>query len=154
MIGSFKDFIFENSKNKDSAGIAIVYKDSVLLVHPTNGGWKRPNLGIPKGKIEPGEDLIEAAIRETAEETGIFIKPDQLNKSVNTIEVYSNQKYQKSIHYFICEISDLSEIGLDSIRVPKQQLQLEEIDWAGFVKINEAYHKIHRNQLILLDRLN
>ena len=54
--------------------------------------------------------------------------------------------------YFILRISDLSEIGLTSDRVPKDQLQLEEVDWAGFVKIIDAYPKMNTYQRIILDK--
>src|SRR5438876_11709023 len=45
----------------------------VLLVHPGGPFWKRKDLAawsIPKGEFEPGEDPLEAARREFAEETG------------------------------------------------------------------------------------
>lgn len=57
-----------------SAGILI--KDTntkkYLLVNPnggTTGGW-----GIPKGKKDPGESLLDAALREVREETGVDLK--------------------------------------------------------------------------------
>lgn len=46
-----------------------------LLVHPGGPYWKNKpeeGWGIPKGKIEEGEVPIEAAIRETWEETGSY----------------------------------------------------------------------------------
>jgi hypothetical protein len=33
-------------------------------------------------------------------------------------------------------------------------LQKEEVDWAGFINIKEAYGKVSRAQLIILDRLS
>lgn len=44
-----------------------------LLVHPGGPYWTRKDDGawsIPKGEIEPGEDILVAARRETEEETG------------------------------------------------------------------------------------
>ena len=43
------------------------------LHKPQGGTW-----GIPTGKVEEGEDFIDAIIRETFEETGIEIKPSDL----------------------------------------------------------------------------
>jgi len=155
MIKGFSDFLLEGKAFSDTAGIAIVHDQKILLVHPANGSWARPIMGIPKGKIEAGEDLLEAAIRELAEETGITVKPDQLEPHVQTIEVFNKAgKYQHSLHYFICRISDPSEIGLTGSSVPKAQLQKEEVDWAGFIDLKDAYSKVARAQLIILDRLS
>lgn len=154
-IKAFSEFLAESSKNRDTAGVAIIYNSKILLVHPANGSWVRPIMGIPKGGVEPGEDLLEAALRELKEETGISVSPDKLDPAPEKVEVFNKSgKYQNSIYYFKYNISDLSEIGLDSISVPKQQLQKEEVDWAGFVDIKDAYHKVARAQLIILDRLS
>lgn len=154
-IKQFSEFLNEANSPRDAVGVAVLYRSKILLVHPANGSWVRPIMGIPKGGIEPGEDLLEAALRELKEETGITVSPAQLDPTVQTVEVFNNQsKYQHSIHYFICQIQDLSEIGLESISVPKDQLQKEEVDWAGFIDIKDAYHKVARAQLIILDRLS
>jgi 8-oxo-dGTP diphosphatase len=57
------------------AAIAVVVRDTqVLLVRRANppdaGLW-----GFPGGRIDPGEPLFDAAIRELAEETGVSADP-------------------------------------------------------------------------------
>lgn len=53
----------------------------LLLVNPESGLLRvatRRNsdlLGLPGGKVEPGESLLQCAIRETREETGIYVAP-------------------------------------------------------------------------------
>ncbi|MEZ5292280.1 MAG: NUDIX domain-containing protein [Vicinamibacterales bacterium] len=62
---------------KTSAGI-LLYRGrgatlEVLLVHPGGPFWARRDAGawtLPKGQPSPGEDLLTAARREFAEETG------------------------------------------------------------------------------------
>ena len=155
MIKPFSEFILEKKKNHNTAGVAILYSGKILLVHPANGSWVKPIMGIPKGQIEEGEDLMQAALRELSEETGITLTPDQLHPDVNTVDVFNKDgKYVNSLHYFVCAIADLSEIGLDSINIPKSQLQKEEVDWAGFIEVKAAYPKVSRSQLIILDRLD
>ncbi len=149
----FNSFINEG-KIKQTAGVAIKWQDKVLLVHPTNASWKNSALGIPKGGIESGEDPIIAAIRELREETGIEVRESDLDSSPYTAENHGESgKLKSQLIYFTMTIDDLSEIGLTKPTVPKKWLQLEEIDWAGFVKIDDAYPKMHRSQIIILDRL-
>ena len=77
---------------KISAGIIIRYKDSVLLCHPTNAP-RKDSFSFPKGLVEDGEDLIDAAIRECFEETGIKVSKDRI---VNRFMV----PYKKGRNFF------------------------------------------------------
>lgn len=53
-------------KQTCSAGGVIINKDNeVLLINEGDDFW-----GLPKGRIEDGEDVIAAALREVKEETG------------------------------------------------------------------------------------
>jgi 8-oxo-dGTP pyrophosphatase MutT (NUDIX family) len=155
----FNDFINERwgedtlPEHRIAAGVAVIYNNKILLVHPTNSSWKKSTCGIPKGKLELGEDPLTGALRELAEETGIIISPTQLDPEPNRVDFY-NKKNEIDGHliYFVCEVSDLSEVGLESERLPKSQLQLEEVDWGKFVPVFEAYPIMTRSQLIILDR--
>jgi ADP-ribose pyrophosphatase YjhB (NUDIX family) len=141
--------------NKTPAvGVAVVWNNKILLVHPTGASWQRGTCGIPKGGLDPGENLMDGALRELKEETGVILSKGQLNPEPQVVDFYSKKnKVDRQLIYFICEIQDPSEIGLESGKVPKSQLQLEEIDWAGFVGPSEAYPITSRVQLIILDRL-
>jgi ADP-ribose pyrophosphatase len=50
--------------------IALDNEDRVLLVNQYRTALERVTLEIPAGKLEPGEDARECALRELAEETG------------------------------------------------------------------------------------
>lgn len=61
-----------------SAGILLYRKGSrgleVLLVHPGGPYWQKRDAGawqIPKGKIDDGEAILAAALREFEEELGV-----------------------------------------------------------------------------------
>ena len=49
-----------------AGGVIVNHEDKILLVHQRNNSWS-----FPKGGIEPGENALEAAKREIAEEAGI-----------------------------------------------------------------------------------
>jgi len=70
-------------KNKDVSAGLIMWDiidgvPSILLGKPGGPYWKNPktkkHYGIPKGKIEEGEDILTCAIREFEEETSIQTK--------------------------------------------------------------------------------
>lgn len=134
-----------------SAGLLIIFDNKVLLAKPTKG--TREMWGIPKGKVEEGEQLIDAAIRETREEVGIDIPLDKILKTAHTIN-YRNKKTNKNykkVVYYVCEITSLSEIGLETDRVPKEQLQPREISKAKFFTVAEAEDKVFWRQREILN---
>lgn len=56
----------------ESVGIVVFNKDKVLLVsHGKASKHFEGVLGLPSGKIDPGEKAIETAKRELEEETGL-----------------------------------------------------------------------------------
>jgi ADP-ribose diphosphatase len=50
--------------------VAMPDPDTVLLIREYAAGTDRYELGLPKGSIEPGEDILTAANREIMEEVG------------------------------------------------------------------------------------
>jgi predicted NUDIX family NTP pyrophosphohydrolase len=152
LVSNFNQFISESTSNVVLVGIAIIYQNRLLIVHPTNSSWHKSTCGIPKGHLEVGEDPMDGALRELMEETGIQISPDQLDPEPKDVDLFHNNIKTGSLIYWSCNIESLSEIGLSDLRVPKTQLQLNEVDWAGFVTAKEAYPKMTRSQLIILDR--
>lgn len=143
------------TKIKISSGIAILYKKTMLVCHPTNAPWKN-SLTPPKGGINDGETLIEAAIRETKEEVGITIDASNIKNINNPIEfIYTNKKgkiYKKS-YFYIVKIKNLSEINLTSTILDKNDLQLSEVDWSGFLSKSELKGKLFDRFKKLIDLL-
>lgn len=129
---------------KISAGTAILYKNKILLGHPTNLPWVN-SFSPPKGGVDEGENFLQAAIRETWEEVGIRVTESQIENIDSPIEfLYVNKKGElfKKCYIFIVKISDLSEIKSECETLDKSQLQATEIDWAGFMTKEEAFDKI------------
>jgi bis(5'-nucleosidyl)-tetraphosphatase len=135
---------------KKSAGIVFIYKNKILLGHPTNHAWIN-TYTIPKGNIEKDESILEAAIRETYEEIGLLIDKSDIDETtLNCIDYHNkNNKLYKKVYYYVVHLDNVeSEI------VDKYKLQLEEIDWAGFLTKEEAKEKIFWRFEKLLDLLD
>jgi 8-oxo-dGTP pyrophosphatase MutT (NUDIX family) len=139
-------------KTKKSAGLAIIYDNKILLAHTTSRGWYG-SYGIPKGGIDDGESKLDAAIRETQEEVGINIPKKLIDPTEYTFTVSTKKYGHKIVYYYIVKIDDLSQIGLKDLRVPKKQLQIEEVDWAGFLDYKEAMKRVMKSQIPLVNNL-
>lgn len=138
---------------KISAGTCIIYQNKILFCHPTNGAWEG-TFSPAKGGVDEGEELIDAAIRETKEEIGITISKNQIFNTKEPLEiVYFTKKktIHKIVYLYIVKINNLSEIGLLSEIVPKKQLQIEEVDFCRFYTKDEAKPLIFHRFLPLLD---
>ena len=139
-------------KTKYSAGLAIIYKGQILLGHTTGRKWTN-SFGIPKGGIDKGESKLDAAIRETYEEVGIKIPRKLIDSTEYTFVVTSRKYANKVVYYYIVMIDDLKQLGLKDLKVPKKQLQVEEIDWAGFFGYDEAMDKVMQSQREVIQKL-
>lgn len=79
---------------RDSRGFIIVFAvtpdDRVVLVRQYKHGIARELLELPAGAIDPGEEPLETAIRELAEETGYQAESVELVRSFVTDPTNSN----------------------------------------------------------------
>jgi len=102
------------SKRNHSVGIILFYNfprsRKYLLVKQHQGHW-----GFPKGHIEKNEKLIETALRELKEETGIK-KIEFIKRKIWLRDNYSfynsNAKIIKIVDYFIAE-SLVNKVKID-----------------------------------------
>ena len=123
------------SKLALSAGLVIIQDNKMLLLHPTGAPWKK-SYSIPKGHVEEGEGILEAALRESKEEAGI--DPDNLiieDPEPNKFIDYTNKKGKlyKRVYYFVAHPEQ---------PISKFKLQKKEVDWGGFLSKEEAKDRI------------
>ena len=140
--------LFEKAKLALSAGLVVLQDNKMLLVHPTNSKWWN-SYSIPKGHVDPGEDIIDAAIRETYEETGIIINRKEIvSKNPDFVNyVGPNGKLFKRVYYFVAK-------PIKPIKKNDIKLQLDEVDYVSFFTFKEAQKRISRRFKHLLKYLN
>jgi 8-oxo-dGTP pyrophosphatase MutT (NUDIX family) len=140
-------------EKRESAGLAIVYQGKLLVCHTTgrqiDRGW-----GIPKGGIEKGESPLDAAIRETREEVGVKVNRKLVDPTPYQFVVTSRKhKYTKVVTYFVVQIQDLSQIGLQEEQIKTSMLQVQEVDAAGFIQLRDLKQMMMVSQQSVLTHL-
>ncbi|WP_254509995.1 NUDIX domain-containing protein [Anatilimnocola floriformis] len=146
---------------RNSAGLLLYrMRDGaleVLLVHPGGPFFKNKEEGawtIPKGEINDGEDVLAAACREFAEETGLQPAGDFL--SLAKIK----QKSGKVVHaWSVAGEFDPTQLVSNTFQIewpPKsgKQMEFPEVDRAGWFPLAEARLKMNPAQVAWLDELS
>ena len=140
-----------------SAGLVIWRRSpggpQLLLAHPGGPFWARRDMGawtIPKGVIEPGEEALAAALRETREELGLDL-PGPF-----TALTPIRQKSGKQVVAFAVE-ADPEVSGFHSHLVEMEHprgsgrvIRFEEIDRVEWFALDAALVKILPAQAPLL----
>lgn len=88
---------FEYLKAGELAAVIIVPvtdDNQVLLVEEYGIGLGRYELGLPKGKVDPGETFIDAANRELKEEVGVGARRLDLLKCISQSPNYMQHQTQ------------------------------------------------------------
>ena len=85
------------------------------------------SLGLVGGEVEPGESLVDAAIRESYEEIGYEPTEDMLKLICSHNMVSVNRK--QNTHLFACKVSRLQ---LYEIRVRSCNSRHSQVESAGF----------------------
>lgn len=106
-----------------SIGAIAVRDGRVLLVHrahePQRGRWT-----IPGGKVEPGEAIADAVIREMAEETGLAVTPGE---PVEVLEFPDGRGNVYEVHQFRVEVTG-GELRAGDDALDARWVSAEELD--------------------------
>jgi 8-oxo-dGTP diphosphatase len=111
-----------------AAGAVVLRKGGeVLLVHrPKYDDWS-----FPKGKLDPGEHVTAAAVREVAEETGLDVR---LGPPLSVQEYDVENGRRKRVHYWVGRV-----VGGDDVTTYQPN---DEIDGLAWVTLDEARHRL------------
>ena len=100
-------------KTKSAGGVVLNKNGEVLIVNQHGNSWS-----LPKGHIEEGEEILEAAKRETYEESGIrnliYIK-DLGKYTRHRIGLYgkNDESELKEIHMFLFKTDEITLNPID-----------------------------------------
>jgi predicted NUDIX family NTP pyrophosphohydrolase len=149
-----------SGRTATSAGLLLFRRrdgaTEVFLAHPGGPFWAKRDAGawtIPKGVVDEGEDLLDAARREFREETGI--EPVGPFVSLGSIR----QKAGKPVHAWAWQgDADAGAVSSNETRAewPRGSgnwLTFPEVDRCEWFDIETARQKINPAQAEFLDRL-
>ena len=120
----------------DSSGILFICKNRCLLAHSTSS--RRFNSWMPpKGHVEPGESIEQAAIREVEEEIGWSVKGAFLKDFFDVPYTDKSGRVYKTVRCFVVRIEneDPDQNGPFLRRIG--DLQREEVDEIRWCTIDE-----------------
>lgn len=83
--------------------LCLLIKGDQILIGHIKRGFGLGKYNSPGGKVEPGESIRQATVRETEEELGILVNPENL-KFVAKIDFYFESKpdWDQQMHVFLC----------------------------------------------------
>lgn len=93
-------------------------KIMVLLIHRT----QQKDVSFPKGKLDPGETMPQAAVREVEEETGLRVT---LGAPLGTIHYTLSNNTEKTVQYWAAEVTE--DAVRNSTFVPNKEI--EALEW-------------------------
>jgi len=104
-------------KKEDAVQIVLLNKKGEVLA--VSRKYDHNDFGLVGGKVDEGENVVEAAIRETKEETGLDIS--------NLRCIYKGEKWGRMGYTFLADYS--GTIHTDELHVVK---------WTTFTEINNG----------------
>ncbi len=127
-------------ERQHSAGGLVVHQGRVLLIATAGGRrWQ-----IPKGHVEPGERLEQAAVREVREETGVTSRIVAVLPAVDyTFVGKDGRRVRKHVDYYL----------LDYVSGDAADFDREEADDAAWFSWDEAIARLsHVNERRVAER--
>ena len=109
-----------------AAGAVVTRKGGeVLLVHrPKYDDWS-----FPKGKLDRGEHVVTAAVREVAEETGLDVR---LGPALSRQRYRMSSGRWKAVDYWTARV-----VGSDDVSRYRPNAEIDAVEWVGWTDAQE-----------------
>jgi 8-oxo-dGTP pyrophosphatase MutT (NUDIX family) len=131
-----------------SCGVIVTDGKCLVLGHAS----RSPRWDIPKGGVEPGETLEEAARRELREETGLTA-PERALTPLGTFP-YLRDKDLALFVWAVPELPDPGTLVCSEYFVLRDGTRLPEFDRFGVFTLEDALTRIGKNLARLLAEIS
>lgn len=151
--GNFADWDFIHH-NGAAAMVAEDADGKIVMIRQWRPGAEGEILELPAGGINPGEEPMDAAVRELREETGALCDEAKPLLMIQPSPAYNDEK----VHMFYCKVTGYTELALDENEyVTIERYSLDEL--IGMIMNREiadsktvaglfAYQEIKRRNVI------
>lgn len=91
-------------KTELSSGGVVIFGNALLLLRKYNGDWV-----LPKGRVEAGERLYTAALREVFEESGVKAEIVQYIGRINYHykNIKEDEMVSKTVHWYLMKSQNM-----------------------------------------------
>ena len=132
---------FEKIKRPDTVVIFPITNDGKIILTEQGQPGKEPFIGGAGGRVDEGEDIVDAVQRELKEETGYKAKTIEFWKGFQPIS-----KMEWNIYFFFARgLSKVSNQALDG----GEKIELIEVSFEEFIEIglqpNFSEYEIYRD---------
>jgi 8-oxo-dGTP diphosphatase len=110
------------------------YQDKILLLHRQDNKAEGNRWGIPGGKLNPNENIIEATIREVFEETGFRLESEKIKYMGKLYIIVHNFHFEYHMFDYIEPIPNPDQVRINfkehkgfSWITPKDALKMDLI---------------------------
>ncbi|MBP9695364.1 MAG: NUDIX hydrolase [Candidatus Magasanikbacteria bacterium] len=118
---------FEKLKRPDTVTVFAVLDDGKIILTKQEQPGKKPFIGAAGGRVDQGEDILNAAKRELLEETGYEAGEFILWKALQPIG-----KIEWAVYVFVArKLKKTSELSLDV----GEKIEVVAVDFDEFLKI-------------------
>ncbi|XP_072428792.1 bis(5'-nucleosyl)-tetraphosphatase [asymmetrical] [Chiloscyllium punctatum] len=127
-----------------NAGLAAKPQDIEFLLLQTSYG--QHHWTPPKGHVDPGEDDLQTALRETEEEAGLRSNDFNLLDGYKKEIIYNVKNIPKSVIYWLAELKDYNtEVKLSDEHQTFRWLNVDEAcKLAKYQEMQEALREAHQ----------
>ena len=131
-----------------SCGVIVTDGERLILGRAS----RSPRWDIPKGRLEEGETLVEAACRELLEETGL-VAPESALQPLG-VKPYLRDKDLALFRWDVAALPDPGTLSCSAFFELANGARLPEFDRFGLFTLDEARGRVGKNLARLLSEIS
>ena len=135
---SLQDIDWDNWQAKDPASLTFIIKDNKILLIRKKRGLGAGKINGPGGRLEPGETMLQCAVREVQEELCITpLNPEFMGESLFQF----TDEYSIHVHTYVAydyegtptETDEAIPLWFDLDKIPYEEMWADDRIWLPYL---------------------